>query len=182
MTVALDELADFLNAEQLKTAGPDRDQLQEVLDAAIEQVEDRVGPLDSAVVQYKVHATGKSLVLPTTHLSSVTAVTDPDGVAVPLEDLDLNLLSGIVTLRTAARSRRGAYTVAATPRGGAASVRLAVKIIASHLWEVKRGSAAGGGRFAQPVADATPAPGRGFAIPSRAAQLLAPFERAGGTQ
>lgn len=180
MTVTVDELADFMKAPSLKTAGPDRDLLQETLDAAIEVVEHRVGPVDSATPTFKVHANGKHLVLPATRLTNVTAITDPDGVDVPLEQAELNLLSGIVTLRSA--SRRGAYTVAVSTRESSASLRQAVKIIASHIWDVQRGSAAGGNRpgFVQPATDGTVV-GRGYAIPSRAAELLAPFERVGGT-
>jgi hypothetical protein len=177
--VSLQDLATFLRAPQYAQPGNDnRELLQEVLDAAIEVVEHRVGPLSGASVPYTVHATGRNLVLPVTQLTEITSVVDPDGIPVDLEHVDLNLLSGIVGLHSS--SRRGAYTVTARTTSGGASLRLAVKIIASHLWEVQRGSAAGGGRFSQPVADGTPPAGRGFAIPARAAQLIAPFERVGG--
>lgn len=171
--VTLKELAQFLKQPALAD-GDQADQLQEVLDASIENVESRTGPLVGASPVFRVHASGKNLVLPATHLTEVTEIRDPDGVLVPLEYAELNLLSGIVTLRST--SRRGAYTVTAKTRDGAVSLRLAVKIIASHLWETQRGSAAGASRFVTPNADDGPVR-MGFAIPARAAELIAPFTR-----
>lgn len=171
MTVTLQELASFLKAPSY-AEGAEATLLQTVLDAAIENVESRVGPLAAAEVEYAVRPNGCNLVLPVTHLTSVGDVTDPDGNVIDVDQLDTNLLSGIVSVPYV---RRGTWTVAATSTAAGASLKLAVQIIASHLWEVQRG---GGSRpgFGQPVTDGAPVR-MGFAIPARAAELIAPFRQ-----
>lgn len=172
--VTLAQMADFLKAPSYAT-GPEAPILQEVLDAALENVISRVGPLDSAARIYVVYPSGRCLVLPDTHLVSVGPVTDPAGNVISADQLDCNLLSGIVTVPSV---RAGQWTVEATSREHASSIRLAIKIIASHLWDTQRGSPSSGNRpgFGQPVTDGSPVR-MGFAIPARAAELLAPFAR-----
>jgi hypothetical protein len=56
-----------------------------------------------------------------------------------------------------------------------AAIRLAVLIVAAHLWETQRGTAA----LPQPGFDQVPtmAGGAGFAFPNRAKELLADYVR-----
>lgn len=177
--VTVRALADFIDApgyaDDVRTE-PGRT-LKEALDAAVEWVETQIGPLDSAARDYTVYPDGRSLVLPDTHLLEVSAITAPDGSDVAVPD-DVNRLAGVITFP--ARLRRGEWTVTATTREHGASVALAVKIIAAHLFDVKRGASSAGPRtdIFNPVGGDTLTGGSsGFAIPRRAAQLLAPFKR-----
>lgn len=179
--VALADLATFLKASEYET-GPERHLLQVVLNAALTDVEERIErPLDNTPRTFVVRtgAPYRVLVLPVTSLVEVTSITGPDGVEIPLDLVDdIDLEAGIIILPAA---QRGRYTVVATDRLLGDSLRLAVMIIASHLWQVQRGSDSGTQRvgFGMPVADTAPIP-RGFAIPARALELVAPFVPGGG--
>jgi hypothetical protein len=177
--VTLSELAAWMNAPSLAT---DND-LGEALDSALEWVTEEVGPIESVARQYVVWPSGHSLVLNDDHLEAVTAIEDPDGTVVEVPAKRINLLAGVIEVQPRGRLTAGPWLVTATTREHGASVRQAVKIIASHLYEVKRGRAAAGSAAsylanAQPVGDGTL--GRGYAIPRRAEHLLAPFQRARG--
>lgn len=174
--VSAAELATFMKAPNL--AGEEL--LQEVLDAALEYVESVVGPLGSVTRTYRVFVTSRTIVLPLTHLESVGTITDPHGTVVEINpNVDVNHLSGIIDLP---RPVRGSWTIEATTVQDTASVKLAVKIIGSHLWETQRG----GGGTPRDNMRGQPAPAtgagvfRGYAIPHRAAQLLKPFEKIPG--
>jgi hypothetical protein len=174
--VSAAELATFMKAQSL-AAEP---LLQEVLDAALEYVESVVGPLGSATRAYRVYATTRTIVLPFTHLESVGTITDPHGRVVAINpNVDVNFLAGIIDLP---RAVRGNWTIEATTTQDSSSVKLAVMIIGSHLWETQRG----GGGTPRDAMRAQPAPAagagvfRGYAIPHRAAQLLKPFEKLPG--
>lgn len=177
--VTVKDLANFINAptyvDDLKIE-PGRT-LAESLAAAVEWVETQVGPLDSVTRDYTVYPSGRALVLPDTHLVAVTAIADPDGRAVTIP-ADVNRLAGVITFP--GRLRGGEWTVTATSREHGSAVALAVKIIAAHLFDVKRGGSNDGPRaeIFNPVNGGQPGGGRtGFAVPSRAVQLLAPFRR-----
>jgi len=179
--VTLRQLADFMRAPDL-ASGDDADLLDECLDSALDVVAERVGPLDNDVVTYTVRPRGASLVLPDTDLEELISVTDPSGAAVTVQYP--NLAAGVIALE---RPVPGPYTVAVRTRAFTASVAPAVKIIASHLFEIHRPRAfarqnrmTGGGVVElSPVADEATVR-RGFAIPARAADLLAPFRRPAG--
>lgn len=175
--VTLAELATFLNAPQLAD-GDRAELLQETLDAALENVADAVGPLDGVAVEVLVWPSGRSLVVPDTHLVSVNRIIDPGGAELDPPQGGVNHLAGVIEFpRPLAR---GEWLVEYQAREHADSVKLAVKIIASHLWEVQRGTGDGvRGRVATPMGDPQPT-GRGFAIPARAAELLRPFKRPRG--
>lgn len=168
--VQLVDLAGFMNAADLAT-GNKAELLQEVLDAAEEWVESKVGSLTSASRTMKVRASGRNLVLPATRLQAVTAVTDPNGSSHDVAALDVDTLAGIVRVPAFVP---GTWTVQATPADAAKSIALAVKIIAAHLWQTQRGRA---GQFLSSVEDpeAMGPGGQGYAIPRRATDLLAPF-------
>lgn len=187
--VTIDDLADAMQIPD-QSDERSRAELQEALDAAIEYVSWRVkrdpASLDGAARDFRVYPSGRNLVLSATHLRAVESVTDPSGtVLVSGTDVtDVDLEAGILQLRRVSPRHAGrGFVVRASTADGTASLRQAVKIIASHLYETQRGRADGvraaifGGTS---DGDPTPASGaagrRGFAIPSRAAQLLEPFE------
>jgi len=177
--VTLSEFADHINAPSYATDEKWKSKLQEVLDAAIESVEQTVGPLGDATRTERVYATGRSLVLGATHVEAVTAVIDPHGNTVAInENTDVNHLSGIVEIP---RATKGSWLVTYRVVQDKASLRLAVKIIGEHLWETQRGSREGarGAMMAQAASD-DGGKLRGFAIPRRAAQLMAPFAKLPG--
>jgi len=158
--------------------------LDECLDAALENVSDKCGPLDTAERTYQVWPSGRSLVLPDTHLMSVSLITDPDGNVYDVPARRINNLAGVIEVVARGRIVTGLWTVTARAREHGASLRLAVKIIASHLYETQRGRAVntateGMMRGATPVGDPSGVP-KGFAIPSRAAELIKPFLRPEG--
>lgn len=174
------ELAEWMNAPQLAAD----DKLTEALAAALEWTADKVGPLEAVARAYTVWPSGRSLVLTDSHLTSVSSVVDPDGTTVDVPASRVNLLAGVIEVNQRGRLKDGPWTVTATTREHGDAVKLAVKIIASHLYEVHRGRA--GNPTVQaamaavtPVGDPDDAP-RGFAIPARAAQLLKPFLRPRG--
>ncbi len=177
--VTLSEFANHISAPSYATDERWKSKLQEVLDAAIESVEETVGPLGDAGRTERVYATGRSLVLGATHLAAVTAVVDPHGNAVAInEDTDVNHLAGIVEIP---RATKGSWRVTYRVQQDKASLRLAVKIIGEHLWETQRGSREGPreAMFGQGPSD-DGGKLRGFAIPRRAAQLMAPFAKLPG--
>jgi hypothetical protein len=157
------------------------DKLHEALGAALEWTAEQIGPLDNVARPYSVWPSGRHLVLPDDHIEEVVSITDPYGVVTDVPPQRINLLAGVIELNTAGALRSGPWTVVAKTRKHHHSVALAVKIIASHLYEVHRGRAVNSATQAvmggvTPVGDPDGAP-KGFAIPRRAAELLAPFLR-----
>jgi hypothetical protein len=171
------ELAAWLRDPTLATAAATKDLLEEVLAATIENVESKVGPLEPAsgetdlTVTYTVYPSGRNLVLPVTHLTGTVEVKDPDGNTVIPRDV--NMLAGIVELPVVPRQSRP-WTVRSSCREHGQSVKLAVKIIAAHLWQLQRRRPPAGPQTE--TGDEAPR-GSGFAIPRRAAELLAHFMR-----
>lgn len=173
--VTLEQMGAFLRAPTYATVDPEMTMLGEALGAALEYVESQVGSLVGASRQYSVYPHRHNLVLRDTHLQEITTVTDPDGNVVVPEST--NLLAGIVVLPCVPMDARP-WTVTATSRATRTSVALAVKIIASHLFEINRGKGRGSSSTSYPSSDDA-APLLGFAIPARAAELLAPYVRTG---
>lgn len=149
-------------------------ELQRTLDAAEALVAKRCGPLGAGAETLTEHAFGANLVLPRTRLQSITEVRDPDGNVVTLAPGAVNLLSGVITLPY---RRVGAWQVDIPADADAAlpaDLELAILIIAAHLWETQRVPGANrSAGFGQP--QGTPTPPVGFAIPNRAATLMAPY-------
>ncbi len=111
-------------------------------------------------------------------LVGVTSITDvASGVPLSLTDLDVDTNSGIIRRKLGlpfyGRSR--AYTVVYTAGWGTAvpaSFNEAGRIILEHLWQTQHGP------WARPSIggeEEVTLPGFGFAIPNRAAELLAPY-------
>lgn len=166
MAVTLASLASFMGITDVDPRYP---QLQGVLDATVEHVEGMVGP-QATTTAVVVRPVRDRLVLPVVRLASVDAIADPDGAAVAVADCDVNLAAGVVVLPSLPVVA-GGYTVTVSTTISYA-VDEATRIIAQHLWETRRGRfGAREGAFASD-GDAVP---MGFAIPRRAAELLAPL-------
>ena len=179
-------LADLKEWMRLPSSMPENLEaaLDEALDSALENVSEKCGPLDAAERTYEVWPSGRSLVLPDTHLTSISQITDPDGNVHDVPARRINRLAGVIEVATRGRIVMGLWTVMARPREAGKSLSLAVKIIASHLYETQRGRAVNSAtegmmRGATPVGDPAGVP-KGFAIPSRATELIRPFLRPRG--
>lgn len=175
MAVTPEVIAEYLRIPAGERADA-QDDLVEVTAAAIEHVETLCGPhADDDTRTLTVRASGSSVLLPVTRLSAVLEVRRPDGTVVDVDPVDVDLLAGILVLRD---PTPGDWQVDVAFTGRAASLTLAVKIIASHLWETRRGTADPARRRLYANGDARE-PVRsvpiGVAIPSRASQLMAPY-------
>lgn len=160
----------------LKYSGPDNDPalplMELMLNAARRKVEELIGPLTPRTVVETVEVSGSGRALLTTW-----PIMRVDGVVrasteQALTDLEFVMLSGGVL--AVGRSNRGQlFTVTMTAGRSSipSEVILATYVIGSHLWETQRGRGSRPQSYdgAAPV-DVAP---RGFAIPSRAEELLA---------
>lgn len=152
----------------------DDTELERTLGAAIRVVERKVGPLTPIpVVEHHLGlALAAELVLRRAPVKTLTSVEVLGGGTVTADQYVLDAEAGIVEL-AGGRRLHGDYTV--TYEAGWAEVpediELATYIIAAHLWDTQR--VPGRSRPGQP-ADQQPL--RGFAIPNRAATLLAPYD------
>jgi hypothetical protein len=156
---SLDDLKAHLNI----TDSDNDDELLGMLDAATDVTESIVGPLAGGTVTETHYGLSSDVLVlrqvPVAALVSVSGRLWPDGALGTLRLVSGYRFAGDVTVT---------YT---TGREAPAAVRLAVLIIAAHLWETQRGSAPVG-----PLStDDGTVSGLGFAIPNRARELLAPF-------
>ena len=169
-----------LRAQTNITTSADDEELQDHLDAAVDVVSGIVGPIDSpaSVTETHYNASSDVLVLRRMPVGSLVSVSSRYGaVTTPLllSDYELDADTGLVRLAAGTRFC-GTYTVTYTSGRVdlPAAIRLAVLIIAEHLWSTQRGAAPVG-----PLAtdDTFATPGAGYAIPNRALELLAPYRR-----
>ncbi len=171
--VTVAELAQQLNRAAPAAGSADETELQLYVDAAEAHVTKECGPLVSASRTYRVYPSGTNLVLSGTRLTAVTSVTDPDGNVVTVDPDDVNLLAGIVNVRDWG-SHSGPWSVVAS--GGPVTIRpdlkLAVLIIAAHLYETQRTTQPGRPGFGG--GEVPPGASPGYAIPNRAAELMRP--------
>lgn len=172
MFASLSDLKTHLNYPAAKIS--DDLELQLMLDAATEVVTDLVGDFSGAAVSdvFSVHA--GTVLLDQVPPSSVT-VTDSAGGSVTGYTVrpTARLLTGVTA--------EGYVTVTYAVAGQLvpASLKLATLIIAGHLWETQRGTSPSQLGLQQ-ADDTVFVPGRGFAIPDRARELLAPFVTTAG--
>lgn len=135
---------------------------------AQEQVEALIGPVLWRTVTETTHAHDKVVVLASAPVVSVESLTS-SGAAVT--GYTLRKPSGLLTGVSATGDLSVSYTAGRSE--APESVRVAAMIIAEHLWRTQRGNAPS----ALP-ADVDPevvSLGAGFAIPRKAAELLAPY-------
>lgn len=177
-SITLSELKEYL---RIPVERSDRDsELLEVLESARGVVADRTGGAVEGPLQAVCTRTGQ-LVLPLARLESVERLVSPTGVEVPVESVKVDHAAGIITLRWPVE---GMWEVEVVVDGGQPPLRLATKIIAEHLWGIQRGTANASGELA-PSATSSDRAHReyhrvGYAVPNRAAELMAPFSLALG--
>jgi uncharacterized phiE125 gp8 family phage protein len=183
--VALPTVTDLKAHLNVPAAVTDDDaELGEVLDAAIEIVADIVGPLEASPVT-EIHSRVSSGVLvlrgmPAADLTAISFRAGLTSTPLTLSDYELDATSGIVRV-VSGSGFYGDYVVEYTAGFDTlpASIRLAVLIIAAHLFETQR-MPMQGESFAPtgfgPAAGEVVAPaGRGYALPNRALELLRPY-------
>ena len=159
----------------LQDAAPGTSEQQAVLTAAIGWVEERCGPITATDVRVLAAQRGRysrDLVLPVRPVGVVTAVLDPQALDViaQLEAEDVNWRAGVIT---APYHRDGDWQIRLTTARTTAQVadlKEATLIIGKHLWESRNGLARSG-----MYSSDRPVFPPGYAIPSRAAQLLEGF-------
>lgn len=161
--VTLDELKDFVNV----SSGTSDAELLMMLDAAVEAVEGIVGPILHRTVVERVRANAHTIALRESPVVSVTSITSA-GSAVTYS---LDAATGLLLDVYSAGDNTVTYVAGRTSVPEA--IRLAVLIIAGHLWRTQLGSAPA--NSLQGADEFTPDIGLGYAIPSRAQDLLAPY-------
>jgi uncharacterized phiE125 gp8 family phage protein len=181
--VSLPTLTDLKAHLNVSTTSDDGE-LADMLDAAVDVVEDIVGPITSKTITETHYGLSSDVLLlrrmPVVDLLSVRSGYGAAIVDLTLADFDFDADTGIVRLSSGAwfgGNYRVTYSVG-RPTVPAA-VRLAILVIAGHLFETQRrpgftsDSPAGFGGL-DGVQDARPT-SMGFAIPSRAKELLQPY-------
>lgn len=181
--VTLDQLKAHL---QMTTgAGVDDDELTMTLESATEVCEGEVGPILYRAYDERLTGTGGVLVVSYGPLVELTALAALDGTTYDPANLDVSR-PGVIR-RVSGTFPRGRYDVAYTSgRAEVAddvpsSVKLAVMIVAGHMWETQRGRQARQGFI--PGEGATPVDQgalimSGYSLPRRALELLKPYRLA----
>lgn len=160
----------------------DDQDLQQVLSAAQEVVDHRTGGHVDPDTPLRVYPTPRGvLILPLAGLPGILEISNPRGVVVDHTRFTVDLEAGLIDLGVSGQLASGAWTVSLDAGEGKPPLNVAVKIIAEHLWGTRRGSGNSGDARsrAQVRGDDTPAP-IGFAVPNRAAELIAPYTMALG--
>lgn len=176
--LSLQDAKDELNIPRTSTVSDDEIKLK------IDSIETNIemylgGPVITRSVSERVRVTENysALVLRKRPLVAVTSITEiAAGVAVPITDLDNDIVSGIVRrkLRLPFLGSGPYYQVVYTAGLGTAvpaTVNQAARLILAHLWSTQRGPQprmyGGSGE--------TVLPGMNYAIPNVAAELLRPY-------
>lgn len=162
------------------TSTADDNELGLMLDAADELVRSLVGPLTVGAVTERVAVSGGTAILSRRPSGPVTVV---DRLGSPVTGFYVNERAGLLE-DVPAVSGPVTVTYQAGSPAVPASVTLATAIIAGHLWETQRRPGQSSDRPAgfggmDGVADATIPMSIGYAIPSRAQDLLKPFMHQG---
>ena len=163
-----------------QTSSTDDNELQDHLDAAIEVVEGIVGPISSGTVtETHYNVSSDVLVLkrmPVASLVSVSSRVGATTTALTLADYELDADTGLLRAVSGA-GFYGSYTVSYTVGRSAlpASIKLAVLIVAEHLWRTQRGVAPSPLDVQNQEFEQASPSGVGFAVPRRAAELLAAY-------
>jgi hypothetical protein len=153
----------------------DDDELRRYIAAAMPIVEDVVGRVGPGVVEVETLDGGKAAVLLSQRVRSVTSVV-VDGVALTASDYVVDAAAGIIYAGSegAGRFSWGRQNVVVTYTSGDQAVPANVvtggAIIAAHLYSVGQMSRSGRGRTDETFVTT----GSGFAVPSRALELLGP--------
>lgn len=155
----------------------DDEELQQYLDGVVPLVERIVGPVDDREVTERHDGGGRVIALGVTPVVALVSVTTLAGVSVDVDGVDVDGPTGAAMLTAGGRWPTDLRVVYTAGRGGQAppNVRLATLIIVQHLWSTQRGRSQR--IYGEPSEETVAAPGFGFAIPRRAAELLRPDER-----
>jgi uncharacterized phiE125 gp8 family phage protein len=182
--VSLPTLTD-LKAHVNVSSTADDGELTDMLDAAVDVVEGVIGPITSQTVTETHYGLCSDVLvlrrMPVADLLAVGYRAGATTTALLLTDYELDADTGLVRLASGGRfagNYRVTYSVGrpSVP----AAVRLAILIVAGHLFETQRrpgftSDAPAGFGGADGIPDATNSVPMGFAIPSRAQELLAPY-------
>jgi hypothetical protein len=178
--MAIMSLADAKDALNIAQATTTYDtEIQSKIDTVLSALERLTGgPLVNRTIveRAEVVNSGRAVILRQRPVVSVTSIADIAGIALSVADVDVDPNSGIIRRRlgwvwsTAYRWVTVTY-VAGWGVPTPAAFGEAARIIVAHLWETQRGPST------RPnlAGDEVTSPGLGFAIPNRAAELLAPY-------
>jgi hypothetical protein len=176
--VSLQDFAEHLNYS-LRDNDPKLPELQRTLAAAIDVVERRCGPMRTATSTLRLRPSGRYLVLSATHVTEVVQVRDPQGRVVQHDTARSNLAAGIIDVGLHhGPAAGGLWEVDISIDGSDVpdDLVLATLIIGSHLWETQRARSSRPQAYQGEPGDVAP---RGFAVPSRAAELMAGYQLPG---
>jgi len=150
-------------------------EIQDMIDAATEWVESRVGPVIRRTYTDTVWASGEVLLLGHAPVISLTSIAGAYGYSdtYAVGDVFLDADAGIVRLATRATWTTNplAVTYVAGRATIPAAIRTAALLILKSLWETQRGAAA---VSLQGLEDNAEVPGIGLAV-WRAEKLLEPY-------
>lgn len=153
-------------------SGGNDTEMEGVLAAAIGLVAAHVGPLEPVeVVEH--HAARSVLILRQAPVVEIVSIAGPGGVVSPAQ-YELDKAAGLVHFTGGVASGSCTVTYSAGREELPAGIRLAILIVAAHLWETQRVPGRAGVMGQQTAAAAATVP-MGFAIPNRAATLMAPY-------
>lgn len=173
--MSLPTLAD-LKAHANITTDVNDTELAEHLDAAVDVVEGIIGPVTSTTVTETHYGLSSGVLLlrrmPVVELTSISSRYGATLTELTLSDYELDVDTGIVRIAAGSAFYGGFSVTYSVGRPTVpAAIRLAILIIAGHLFETQRVPGASRA-FGQPE---TPVMGLGYAIPNRASDLLAPY-------
>lgn len=168
----------------LNISGSTQDaELLAVIAAAEAAIVALVGPLESrTVTRFLDTPTGRVLALPVLPVLSLTSVTPANDAALDVDDLRVDLASGLVRFvgSSGSWSDSEGYTVVyeagRNPLPG--DLRMAALELVRHFWSTQRGPTRRPGA-ASSDAVANTIPGAAYALPIRVSQLLAPHQTLG---
>lgn len=177
LLISLEQAKEALNIPPASTR--DDEELRRMLATASGMVESITGPLRRQTFVETHQGGGSAISLRHPPVVSVDALTGPGFVpdAATLANTVLSPESGVLRIIGGSRFA-DPLTVSYTAGRGSVppEVQTAVAIILEHLWATQRGWAARPTVRGEASGDAAPRP-MGFALPSRAEQLLEPFRQ-----
>lgn len=168
--LALADVKAYLNITDESYNG----KLQDMLDAAMAAIGERVGPLTPTTRTVRARSTGRSLRLPGPAIS-ITSIADMYGSGVTVADLYLDATPGLVSYSDGSLLPAGHYTVTYVAGRDPlpADLRLAVLELVRHFWDTQRGPTRRPGSTASETT-ANSVPGAAYMLPFRVAELLKP--------
>lgn len=169
----LSQIKDALN----KTLSVDDDELDRILDAAVDCYEEKVGPFGT--VTETLHGGRTSLLLSSSRAQRITSAAYSDGTAITLTDLDLDPLTGIVHwgYNTAGAFTYGVRNVIITYTVALPAHHREVIIadVAGYFAATQRGGSSGPRLPGEGYADAYEQPGAPLTLFPRIAALAASY-------